>query len=410
MEHQAIPVNRRVYYPSPGPGQMAYANAFYTQPTGPEKKRVRGIETRSDTLDCADESYSADNGATWTPPQPRTLFQRTSAGVKRWYVQPAFADGVAGLSLEMVLEGTLPTDDPLEGMKHWYLSYRTSRDGGRTYLANEQVIQEGFDADHPFDGVWIGKNSAMIGDLSCRPIRTCAGEILVPICVSPVGPDGQYHNPGGGYTYHDAAALIGVWRPDGHIAWRVSEYVRHDPGQSTRGCDEPTLAELPDGRILMVIRGSNDAKPHLPGYRWFTVSTDGGRRFGPVRPWTYTGGTPFHSPASCSQLLPHSSGRIYWLGNIVSVNPRGNGPRYPLVMAEVDLDSGLLIRDSRLVVDDRQPGESDRMTLSNFMAHEDRVTRDIVLHMTRGFTHGTAGGGGGRIDFTGDAFEYRIKV
>lgn len=404
-----MPVHKHVCYPSPGAGQMAYANTFYTQPAGLEKKRVRGIESRSDTLDCADESYSPDNGATWTTPQPRTILQRTPAGVKRTYAQPAFTDSVAGLSLEMVLEGTLPTDDPLEGMKHWYLSYRTSRDGGRTYLANEQVIQEGFDAGHPFDGVWIGKNSAMIGDLSCRPIRTRAGEILVPVCVSPVGPDGTYYNPGGGYTYHDAATLIGAWRPDGRLAWRVSEYVKHDPGKSTRGCDEPTLAELPDGRILMVIRGSNDAKPHLPGYRWFTVSADSGRRFDPVRPWTYTDGTPFHSPASCSQLLSHSSGRLYWLGNIVPANPLSNGPRYPLVIADVDRDSGLLARDSVRVIDDREPGESERMTLSNFMAHEDRVTREIVLHMTRGFTR-EAPGGKGRLDFTADAFEYRIEV
>lgn len=30
-----------------------------------------------------------------------------------------------------------------------------------------------------------------------------------------------------------------------------------DPAKSTRGCDEPTIAEIPDGRVLMVIRGSN---------------------------------------------------------------------------------------------------------------------------------------------------------
>ena len=404
-----VQVRKRVCYASPGSGQMAYANTFYTQPSGPEKKRVRGIETRSDTLDCADESYSPDNGATWTPPQPRTVFRRTAEGVKRWYVQPAFTDAAAGMSLEMVLEGTLPTDDPLEGMKHWYPAYRTSRDGGRTYAANEQVIQEGFDAERPFEGLRVGRNGAMIGDLSCRPIRTRAGEILAPICVSPVGPDGAYYNPGGGYTYHDAAVLIGRWLPDGRIAWRVSEYVRNDPERSTRGCDEPTLAELPDGRILMVIRGSNDVKPHLPGYRWSTFSADGGRRFGPVRPWTYTDGTPFHSPASCSQLLSHSSGRLYWLGNIVPENPRGNGPRYPFVIAEVAPESGLVARDSVATVDDRGPGESERMTLSNFMAHEDRVTREIVLHMTRGFTR-TVPGPKCKPDFTADAFEYRIGV
>lgn len=53
-----------------------------------------------------------------------------------------------------------------------------------------------------------------------------------------------------------------------------------DPAASTRGTIEPTLAEMPDGRILMVMRGSNggskDPEFKIPGYRWHSVSSDGG--------------------------------------------------------------------------------------------------------------------------------------
>jgi hypothetical protein len=36
-------------------------------------------------------------------------------------------------------------------------------------------------------------------------------------------------------------------------------------------------------------------------------------------------------------------------------------------------------------VDDRQPGEDEILTLSNFYAREDCETRQIALHMTRMF-------------------------
>ena len=87
---------------------------------------------------------------------------------------------------------------------------------------------------------------------------------------------------------------------------------------------EPTIAEMPDGRILMVLRGSNDAKPQLPGHKWFTTSADEGKTWEPVTRWTCTDGSPFFSPSSMSQLVRHSSGRYFWIGNITPENPCGN--------------------------------------------------------------------------------------
>jgi hypothetical protein len=53
------------------------------------------------------------------------------------------------------------------------------------------------------------------------------------------------------------------------------------------------------------------------------------------------------------------------------------------------------------VVDDRQPGDDERMTLSNFAAREDRESREIVVHMTRLFAFQNG--------WMGDAFAYRIE-
>jgi hypothetical protein len=250
----------------------------------------------------------------------------------------------------------------------------------------------------------VGKNSIMLGDMGSRPIRTRAGRILIPAQTTPVGPDGEYFNPGGGYSFHEASVLIGQWTHGDRLNWKISPPVSIDPARSTRGAIEPTLAEMPDGRILMVLRGSNggtkDPDHRIPSYRWHAVSADGGLTWSTPEPWTYTNGATFFSPSSCSQLLTHSNGRCYWLGNICKTNAKANSPRHPFVIAQVDPATLQLIESTVTLIDQCRPGEDPSLTLSNFMAHEDRQTGEILLHMSRLFTS-TA---------TGDAYVYRIAV
>ena len=401
-------VNSRTLIDSAERGELVYLNSFYIQKTGLEKVRYRGIETRSDLADSMKRSFSADNGRTWSEWEPVAFMTQTPKGTVRQSRQPGFVDPENGLLLTMVIKGLLPTDDAMEGIKNYYLSYEVSADGGRSSLVDEQVIQQGnYTSEHPCEGVWVGKNSFFIGDICCRPIRTRSGRILIPVQTSPVGPDGEYINPGGGLSYHEAAVLIGTWRDQERITWDLSRRVVNDPRKSTRGCIEPTLAELPDGRILMVLRGSNggekDPEYKIPGYRWYSMSSDGGYTWSPVQPWTYTDGSLFFSPSSCSQLLRHSNGHYYWMGNITPENPRGSLPRYPFVIGQVDSKSGLLIRDSVITVDERRAEDSATLQLSNFMADEDRETKEILIHMSRA----RAGTGA---DYFGDAYLYRIGV
>ena len=124
-------------------------------------------------------------------------------------------------------------------------------------------------------------------------------------------------------------------------------------------------------------------------------------------PWTYEAGEAFFSPSSCSQLLQHSSGRLLWLGNISPHNPQGNSPRYPLVIGEVNRDTGLLIRDSITAIDDRREGEHESMHLSNFYAREDRATGDIILYCSRLFANRKPDA---PLDWTADALQYRISI
>ena len=154
---------------------------------------------------------------------------------------------------------------------------------------------------------------------------------------------------------------------------------------------EPTLAEMHDGRILMVMRGSNggkaDPRQELPSYKWVSLSRDGGETWSAPAPWTYEDGTPFFSPSAMSSLFRHSSGRHFWAGNLTPQNCRGNLPRWPLVIGEVDARSLKLLRSSVLTVDTQRPEDltRGRLDLSHLTMLEDRENKQIVLVYPRSY-------------------------
>ncbi|MDB6127613.1 MAG: hypothetical protein JWM35_1509, partial [Verrucomicrobia bacterium] len=353
------PIRRELFIEPNRPNASVCGSTFYTRPTGVDLFSIHEIMTRSDTIEVAYYRYSKDNGKTWVAGEEFPTFGVRPGGKLRRASRACVADPKSGRFLRFYMEAILPNDDPLEGFREWMVRYSASEDGGMTWYLDEQTMERGagFNADHPVEGVQRGHTGYMIGDLACHPIFLRDGTLLVPIIIAPAGPDGNYINLGGGYTYSDAAVLRGKWGGDGrHLEWERSDLVKVDPNLSTRGMDEPTLAELPDGRILMVLRGSNDKKPQLAGHRWCAYSSDQGRTWTKPVPWTYVDGEDFFSPAASSQLLAHSSGRIFWMGNILPANPKGNRPRYPFVIGEVDTKSGRLIKSSVTGIDTRGPG------------------------------------------------------
>ncbi len=353
--------------------------ATYQHPTGLEMIGPHG--------------YSPDNGQTWEAMESGPDFDsRLPEGYRRGKNTP-WVDPIEDRMLVLVNSMDTPDVDPSigeppEAMQTYYLRYRVSLDGGRTWLFDEPIVVEGeqYSPEHPFEGMYIGRNAFFLGDAGNRPIKLDSGEILVPVQATVLGPDGKLSLPGGGYYWLETIILRGTWRDDGTIAWEISERITGDPERTARGLYEGTLAQMPDGRVLCVMRGSNmgkhDPNAQWPSYKWISVSEDAGRTWSEPRPWTYADGSSFFSPSSMSQLLTHTSGRVFWLGNLTGENARGNHPRWPLVIGEVDPETLGLIRDSVIIVDTRRPDEED-VNLSHWLAFEDRQTGQIVIPMAR---------------------------
>jgi hypothetical protein len=373
------------------------AQAYYTHRSGGAMMSIEHRFSRSDTVDVSYYRYSNDFGDTWGPPHERSTGERRPEGMLRRHPRCCFLDRKSGRFLEFWVEGILPHDDPLEGMRQWNVFYR-SQPGGTPH----QIIQEGaeFDARHPLPSVYTGKNMVMLGDVASVPI-TQGNSILLPAIVTPLGPDGQLYNPTRGYTYTDAIVLHGKWKGD-RLVWRASDPIKGDPERATRGMDEPTIEQLKDGRLMLVLRGSNDRNPSLPAYKWVSFSSDGGWQWTKPAPWTFSDSSPFFSPSACSQLLRHSNGKLYWLGHIAAANPRGNRPRYPLYVAEVSDESGLVLRESLIKVDDRRPDDDETLMIYSIYGREDRRSHEIAIHASRIVTPGGV--------FGGDAMVYWVSV
>ncbi len=181
--------------------------------------------------------------------------------------------------------------------------------------------------------------------------------------------------------------FLGKWdEAKKEYEWQPGAWVEVSPEISARGLMEPEVAELKDGRLLVVWRGSTQgwdgAVAKTPGRKFYSLSGDGGRTLSPPAEWKYADGSRFYSPSSFHRLLRHSiTGKLYWLGNITATPPSGNSPRYPLVIAEVDETTAALRRRTVTAIDDRQFGQGD-IQFSNFSVVEDRLSHDMVLHLT----------------------------
>lgn len=368
------------YRRHPAPRVAPWVSFQYVGP-GLELREVCGLERESDVGEDIQARWSDDNGRTWsafTPVQPSnkvrygvvTVWEGESVGV----YDPSSRQ-VVQLWLRQIEQG---------GVYHNFTYVRTSKDGGRTWSTPEPLRYEAgeeFDPSEPLKPGFLNRNEGYPGNNIL--VRT-NGTLVV--FLAHANAPGDPRNNSRSWRM-GSVCFLGRWdAPYQRYHWTAGARVEITPAASARGLMEPEVAELSDGRLLVVWRGSthgwDGSRAELPGRKFHSLSTDGGRTLSSPTEWRYADGSSFYSPSSYHRMIRHSqTGKLYWVGNISATPPTGNSPRYPLVIAEVDEARAALKRDTVTALADRAPGQGD-IQFSNFPLIEDRETHDLILHVT----------------------------
>jgi len=335
-----------------------------------------GELTRVETLTTSGESdayrdwrrrRSQDNGHTWSPWEAlEGVVQETpEGGIVVYPSHPTWDDDRRHCYRFFMMRQwpSLPcyTFDWQHGKHPCVDHVFVSEDDGPPCLLR---YEEGADFDPacPFNPAFLSANQAYLGN---APAFAPDGTVFFPVCL----------------LEHERTGVILFRREAKSGAWHPSPCRSIGPDLSSRGLLEPESTVLRDGRILIVSRGSNTAT--TPGRKWRILSEDGGQSLGPVEEFRYDDGSPFYSPSSIHRFVrAHRNGVLYWFANITSEPPEGNGPRYPLYLAEIDEERAAVRKESLLLIDTRQTGEPDALQLSNFHLLDNRVTGNIELYVT----------------------------
>ncbi len=342
----------------------------YVSKTQPVLMHCHGWEDYSDGYDDYSVSLSQDNGKTWSAEEVRWKSEVTPEGRIRYAEPAAFFD---------------PDTEKLIVLTDKVLYPRDTLDVDREYT----LVMDVYD---PNSGTWSERRDIKFpGQRSPAvsftfPLKTANGRLLFSAMRQTVDAAGKaIHYKNGPHPVDEAVTVIGEYH-GGEIAWRLGQPLGLPPEVSSRGLDENALFQLADGRIAAVCRGDNSAFPEKHGYKWLSFSHDEGETWSAPEPLPATGGEPIESGSNGSALFRSTkNGRLYWMGNLAwpSGRAKGNWPRSPLFIAEVQEEPFALKRETLFAVDERGYNDGPTVQMSNFDFYQDRETGDVVIFLSR---------------------------
>lgn len=345
---------------------------------------------------------SEDNGHTWTDWATVPIKTQTTLGQ---YTQTGGAsqsgtgpyDPVSGQLVKPVFQRIF-RDDPKVALKEVWKGnryfwdhgfYQLSGDDGKTWRAAHQLkYEEGPDFDPSDWGnqKWLTSNEMYIGNSIVLKNGSVVISATVPVPYRDKEDEKYPSVFPNNYREGCVAGVmcfIGRWnKPKADYRWEKSNSIFLPRQMSSRGVGG-SVSELKNGNLLIIMRGSDTIK--TPGRKWYSVSKDGGLTWSDIKDMQYDSGEQFYSPASdCQTIRSSKTGKLYWIGNICNEPPKGNRPRYPLQIVEVDEDRPSLKKGTVTVIDDRDPErDSELVQFSNFSLIENRETKEMELYMTR---------------------------
>jgi len=343
----------------------------YISKTQPVLMHCFGREDYSDGYDDYAVQVSTDNGRTWSKPEVRWKSTVVPEGRMR-YAEPAAFFDPDQQKLIVLIDHTLYPKDKLNVDTEYGLELNLYDPAKGQWTERREL---------KFPGQ---RTPAMSFSF---PIKTTRGRLLFPGMRKTVDASGKaIHYKNTWAPVDESVTVIGQWTSGGELSFRLGQPLRIEPERSSRGLDENTITELPDGRIAAVCRGDNSAFPDKPGYKWLSFSRDDGETWSVPVPLPATGGDPIESGANGSALFRSIKNRkLYWLGNLAlrGERPQGNWPRSPLCLVEVQEEPFVLKRETIFAVDERNYNDSPRVQMSNFRFYQDRETGDVVIFLSR---------------------------
>ncbi|MBI2825509.1 MAG: exo-alpha-sialidase [Planctomycetia bacterium] len=416
-------VHREVYVPSPAPKVSPDVGVSYVG-GGLRRREIHSATDKDDVAENMRVHYSDDNGRTWLPFSPLSVGSDTLTQKDIGQEILSFAvhyDPTSKRTVEMLFQ-RLYLGDPQAAIyatrrgdqKYFdHGQYRLSDDDGRTWTQARQLIYEKgppFNSEDWADPAYLHANQVYGG----YGVLTLADGRLAYPAVAPVAYEEDeedrrvckrvpWMDVGKGFV-PGVLCFFGTWNESrGDYEWTASKPISVPRRVSTRGLEEPALAQFTDGTLMLEMRGSN---AHLnpktcPGRKWVSLSKDGGRTWSPATDLRFDDGEPFQAPSSFARMLRSSkTGKLYWVGNISKEPVKGNSPRYPLYIAEIDEQKAALKRGTLTAIDDRAPTEPADVQLSNFSLLENRETKDLEIYLTRI----------GERPGTGNVYKYTLKL
>ena len=339
---------------------------------------------------------SENNGETWRDVGIFDLSYKLGHGqdVMRKIGGDCFYDETAGVLVRIGTEMLWENNEILSLFKKRRMYYCLSFDNGSTWTDPIYICQNepGYNRDRMFPGITYGVNmvTSLFKVHQIRGDGPNKGKIAVGIQVQMVDDSGGIYNPTG-MGFFKSGCILGSWNPQKlQYDWEICEtYAEVSPEESTRGVYEPVIQELDDGKLIMILRGSNmNRHDAIPGTKFISVSTDQGRTWSRPQRLTYDNGQLMYSSSSCPDLIKDRKGRLFFTGIITAQNPNGNLPRYPLCIARLNTDTLTIERDSVTVIDTRRSWHEIQekskarypVDFSNHHSYLDAKEHKIVVH------------------------------
>ncbi|HBN84019.1 MAG TPA: hypothetical protein DDZ89_09265 [Clostridiales bacterium] len=341
--------------------------ATYIDKHNPVLMHCYGWQDYSDAYDNYMITISRDNGKSWSEPYVKWKGVKVPEGLVRYGEPAAFFDTDTGKLITLTNRSLYPKD---------------SLDVGRK---NDLVMQ----TYTPFNNSWSEEKSLELSShMSFSfPLKISSGRIIFPGQNWYLDEQGKpYHYKGCWCPAGVITNMLGDYKADGSIEWKLSKPLIPDLDRTSRGFYEAAIAELRNGTLVMILRGDNSMFPEKPGYKWMSFSEDRGETWSEAEPLSFINGDMIESGSNGSTLFRSiKTGDLYWMGNlcIYGERPKGNYPRTSLVIAKMQEEPFGLIRDSIFVIDEKGFNDSSGLQLSNFRYHQDRLTGDVILYLTR---------------------------